>query len=223
MRTIKCVSNGVWLGLEHYNLKHPHKHKIWLNHLEVKSVSYAIKCWVKIVFPSTESALRAVQLSTCVWWRAARLMPTTTWASTAGTWLEGQRLLQRLEALSWTFRVSRRENESFSNTTCAKTESLGKMMEVGSGVMDTLQTAVLLGESSWWKMGCCSLVQTKQTVLMFMIYLVLLILIVIGFYPFSAVKHRWWEEQGNCWLCTWFWLDLKFVKRSHWHSSLSEI
>ncbi|XP_034416216.1 inositol monophosphatase 1-like isoform X2 [Cyclopterus lumpus] len=44
-----------------------------------------------IPLPSTGSAPRAAQLSTCVWWRAERPTPTTTWASTAGTWPEGRR------------------------------------------------------------------------------------------------------------------------------------
>lgn len=68
--------------------------------------SRAVKLRANIPAPFAVSVPRAVQLSTCVWWRAARLMLTTTWASTAGTWLEGRRSLPKPGASSWTFQVS---------------------------------------------------------------------------------------------------------------------
>lgn len=102
------------------------------------SVSCAVRRWVKILFASTESALRAAQLSTCVWWRAARPMLTTIWASTAGTWPGGRRLLQKLGVLSWTFQVSHCENGSFVKRCLCKNkqtaESQVEMMEMRSSI-----------------------------------------------------------------------------------------
>lgn len=205
--TINSISDWVLLGLEHYNWKHPQTHKSLLNHLEVKSVSCAVRCWVKIIFPSTESALRVVQLSTSVWWRAARLMLTTIWASAAGTWLEGLRLLQKLEVLSWTFQVSHWENRSFvKHYFCKKiknfskaAESLDEMMEIGSIIAGG---DFFIEQSS--KNGLLLLSESTTDIFNIYKWFIVLNSYCYCFYPLSAVKHRWWEEQGNSWLCIWY-------------------